>query len=65
MPDMRGRGLATSVTSAATRAALELSEAAALIVRTDNEPALRVYRRIGYEVYRRLKWICVGVDVRP
>ena len=65
VPDMRGRGLATSVTSAATRAALELSEAAALIVRTDNEPALRVYRRIGYEVYRRLKWICVGVDVRP
>jgi len=64
-PGLRGRGLATSVASEATRAALERSAVASLIVRDDNEPALRIYRRLGYRVHRRLKWLNVGVSLTP
>ena len=65
VPELRGRGLATSVTSEATRAALERSEVAALIVRGDNEPALRIYRRLGYRVHKHLKWLSIGVSLTP
>ena len=57
VPGLRGRGLATSVASEATRAALERSAVASLIVREGNEPALRIYRRLGYRVHKRLKWL--------
>lgn len=65
VPELRGRGLATSVTSRATQAALERSDLAALIVREENEPALKVYRKLGYRVYKRLRWLNIGVDIRP
>ena len=65
IPELRNRGLATSATSAATREALRASRVAALIVRADNRPAIRVYEKLGYRVYRRLKWICVGLDYPP
>ena len=63
--ELRGRGLATSVTSEATRAALELSAVASLIVREDNEPALGIYRRLGYRVHKHLKWLSIGVSLTP
>ena len=65
VPELRGRGLATSVTSRATEEALRSSELAALIVRADNAPAIRVYEKVGYRPYKRLKWVCVGVDYPP
>jgi len=65
VPEIRNRGLATSVTSAATAEALRRSEVAALIVRADNKPAIRIYEKIGYVVHRRLKWVCVGLDYPP
>ncbi|HEX9494537.1 MAG TPA: GNAT family N-acetyltransferase [Candidatus Limnocylindria bacterium] len=47
----RNRGMATSVTSAVTEAALELHRDVVLNVRQDNHPAVSVYRRLGYEVH--------------
>ena len=44
----RGRGLATSCTSAVTEAALETHRDVVLNVRQDNVTAISVYRRLGY-----------------
>ena len=65
VPELRNKGLATSTTSRTTEEALRLSKLAALIVRADNAPAIRVYEKIGYKPYRRIKWICVGLDYPP
>jgi len=65
VPEFRGRGLATSVVSKATEEALKLSRLSTLVVRSENLPAVRLYRKVGYEPYKRLKWVCVGVDVKP
>jgi RimJ/RimL family protein N-acetyltransferase len=47
----RNRGMATSVTSAVTEAALEMHRDVVLNVRQDNHPAVSVYHRLGYEVH--------------
>lgn len=47
----RGRGLATSVTSAVTQAALGEHEDVVLNVRRENAPAIRVYERLGYATH--------------
>src|SRR5438477_2095506 len=47
----RNRGMATSVTSAVTEAALEDHKDVVLNVRQDNLPAISVYRRLGYDVH--------------
>jgi FR47-like protein len=47
----RDRGLATSVTSAVTAAALEEHPDVVLNVRQDNGPAVAVYERLGYHVH--------------
>ena len=47
----RGRGMATSVTSAVTEAALEEHRDVVLNVRQDNAPAISVYHRLGYVVH--------------
>ncbi|MHB8630381.1 MAG: GNAT family N-acetyltransferase [Candidatus Limnocylindria bacterium] len=47
----RNRGMATSVTSAVTEAALQMHRDVVLNVRQDNAPAASVYRRLGYEVH--------------
>src|SRR5438552_19051424 len=44
----RGRGMATSCTSAVTEAALEQHRDVVLNVRHDNVPAIAVYERLGY-----------------
>jgi ribosomal protein S18 acetylase RimI-like enzyme len=50
VPDQRGKGLATLVTSVATRAGLALgSELVWLSVDERNAAALKVYRRLGFE----------------
>ena len=45
----RDRGMATSVTSAVTSAALEEHPDVVLNVRQDNTPAIAVYTRLGYQ----------------
>jgi RimJ/RimL family protein N-acetyltransferase len=47
----RDRGMATSVTSAVTEAALEEHADVVLNVRQDNTPAIAVYDRLGYHVH--------------
>jgi hypothetical protein len=47
----RDRGMATSVTSAVTAAALEEHRDVVLNVRQDNAPAIAVYDRLGYHVH--------------
>jgi len=47
----RGRGMATSCTSAVTEAALEEHRDVVLNVREDNEPAISVYQRLGYRTH--------------
>jgi GNAT superfamily N-acetyltransferase len=47
----RGRGLATSCTSAVTEAALDLHRDVVLNVRHDNGPAIAVYARLGYRTH--------------
>ena len=47
----RGLGMATSVTSAVTEAALVEYRDVVLNVRQDNAPAVAVYRRLGYHVH--------------
>lgn len=47
----RDRGMATSVTSAVTEAALEEHADVVLNVRQDNAPAVAVYARLGYRVH--------------
>jgi len=47
----RNRGMATSVTSAATEAALAQHRDVVLNVRQDNKPAISVYHRLGYSVH--------------
>lgn len=47
----RDRGMATSVTSAVTEAALAEHDDVVLNVRRDNAPAVRVYERLGYTTH--------------
>ena len=47
----RDRGMATSVTSAVTSAALEEHTDVVLNVRQDNSPAIAVYQRLGYRTH--------------
>jgi GNAT superfamily N-acetyltransferase len=48
-PMYRGQGLATIATSATTTALLERCPLVVLTVESENEPAVRAYRRLGYE----------------
>ncbi len=47
----RDRGMATTVTSAVTSAALEQHRDVVLNVRQDNSPAIAVYEHLGYHVH--------------
>ena len=48
--DHRGRGLGRELSRALTREAMGSSGVCSLGVYVDNEPALRTYRGLGYEV---------------
>jgi len=48
-PMYRGRGLAAVATSATTSALLERCPLVVLTVEKENDPAVRVYQRLGFE----------------
>jgi len=64
-PEHRNKGYALLGTSAITEEALRHAEAAALFVRSDNYPAVRVYEKIGYRKIGQKLWIDVGTGLRP
>jgi ribosomal protein S18 acetylase RimI-like enzyme len=64
-PSRRSMGYATMATSAVTEEALEKSVAAALFVRSDNYPAIRVYEKVGYTSIGEKLWVDVGTGRRP
>jgi RimJ/RimL family protein N-acetyltransferase len=64
-PKHRGKSYATLATSAVTEEALRNAEIAALFVRADNYPAIRVYRKVGYRRFGEKLWIDVSTGLRP
>jgi len=64
-PNRRNKGYATLATSAVTEEALKNAEAAALFVRSDNYPAIRVYEKIGYKKIGEKLWVDVGTGLKP
>lgn len=61
----RNKGYSTLATSAVTEEALRNSKAAALFVRSDNYPAIRVYEKIGYKKIGEKLWVDVGTGLKP
>jgi GNAT superfamily N-acetyltransferase len=64
-PNQRNKGYATLATSAVTEETLENAESAALFVRSDNYPAIRVYEKIGYRKIGEKLWVDVGTGLKP
>jgi ribosomal protein S18 acetylase RimI-like enzyme len=64
-PNHRNKGYATLATSAVTEEALKRAETAALLVRSDNHPAIRVYEKIGYKKIGEKLWVDVGTGMNP
>jgi RimJ/RimL family protein N-acetyltransferase len=64
-PDHRSKGYATLATSAITEEASKNAESAALFVRSDNYPAIRIYEKVGYEKIGEKLWVDVGTGQKP
>lgn len=64
-PNHRNKGYATLATSAVTEEALKNVESAALFVRSDNYPAIRVYEKIGYRKIGEKLWVDAGTGLKP
>jgi RimJ/RimL family protein N-acetyltransferase len=64
-PRHRNKGYAVLATSAVTKEALKNAEAAALFVRSDNYPAIRVYEKVGYKKIGEKLWVDVGTGLSP
>jgi predicted GNAT family acetyltransferase len=64
-PTRRNKGYATLATSAITEKGLRNAEATALFVRSDNYPAISVYKKIGYRKIGEKVWVDVGTGLRP
>jgi RimJ/RimL family protein N-acetyltransferase len=64
-PKHRNKGCAPLATSAVTEEALKNAEVVALFVRTDNHPAIKAYKKIGYKKIGEKLWIDVGTGLKP
>ncbi len=53
----RGRGYAKAVTSALTREAVSSGAVAGLHVEVDNEPAIKAYKSLGYQITKTRTWV--------
>lgn len=60
--DHRGKGLATELTSALVAKCLEFTNDVCLTVFADNEPALRVYEKLGFRITEDRTWIDCKAD---
>jgi ribosomal protein S18 acetylase RimI-like enzyme len=65
LPSHRGKGYAAQVTSAVTKEALNAVGSAGLYVRQDNDVAIRVYDRLGYQKVSEGVWIDLGTGRAP
>ena len=65
LPDARGRGHGTRVTTLATRAAIDRGATPILYVREDNWTARQIYERLGYRTATFRVWLDAGAGVRP
>ena len=64
-PKHRNKGYAKLATSAITEDAVKAAEAAALFVRSDNLPAIRVYEKLGYKRIGVKLWVDIGTGLKP
>jgi RimJ/RimL family protein N-acetyltransferase len=64
-PKHRNKGYSTLATSAVTEEAIKNAETAALFVRSNNYPAIRVYEKVGYKKIGEKLWVDVGTGFRP
>lgn len=64
-PKFRGKGFATIATSAATEEALRYAPKTTLFVRSDNIPALKMYKKLGYRKICEWYWVDVDTGLRP
>lgn len=64
-PKFRGRGLTTIATSAATEEALKNAPKTTLFVRSDNIPAVKIYKKLGYRKVCQWYWVDIGTGLRP
>lgn len=64
-PKFRGRGLGARVVSAAVQEALKRSETCSLFVRSDNEAAVALYRKLGFRKFGEELWIDKGTGIVP
>jgi len=53
----RGKGYAKAVTSALTREVVSSGATAGLHVEVDNEPAIKAYKSLGYQITKTRTWI--------
>jgi len=63
--DLRGRGFGTQVCSAITAKALEEAPRVSLTVRKDNDSAIRLYRKLGFQAREDRIWVSWGTDAAP
>lgn len=61
----RGKGYGTAVTSAATMEVLRDAQRSMLYVRTDNGPAIRAYKKIGYRPAEVWAFFDFGTSIVP
>jgi ribosomal-protein-alanine N-acetyltransferase len=61
----RGRGWGRALTEEVMSAALSAGAQASLAVRSDNQPALRIYRALGFERVDERVWVDAGAHLTP
>jgi predicted GNAT family acetyltransferase len=63
--EFRNKGLATSVVSMLTEYLTKRGKVVSLYVREDNNPAIHVYKKIGFKEYWKRLWVSVNTDEKP
>lgn len=65
LPDYRGRGYATEVTSILVDRALTETETVCVTVVSDNKPAIHVYEKLGFRKKQERMWADCGAGAAP
>jgi ribosomal protein S18 acetylase RimI-like enzyme len=63
--DFRGRGLGTEIVSALVEQALKATSTVTVTVVTDNEPAVKTYRKVGFQFTEDRIWVDNGTGSEP